>query len=58
MTKAEYHRLAPRYNKADKLIEQIPLNINRAGKHYQKLIKKIYEQTHRTSHLGQQYRDH
>ena len=42
MTRAEYHKLAPRYNKADKLIAQIPLNINRAGKHYQKLIKQIY----------------
>jgi len=43
MTKEDYHRLAPRYNRADILIAQIPLNINRAGKHYQKLIKNIYE---------------
>ncbi len=47
MTKEDYHRLAPLYNRnqvvIDNLIAQIPLNINRAGKHYRKLVKQIYE---------------
>jgi hypothetical protein len=43
MTRSEYHRLAPTYDPRDRLVEQIPQNINRAGKLYAKLIKKIYE---------------
>jgi hypothetical protein len=46
----EYHRLAPTFNRnqviIDNLIAQIPLNINRAGKTYQKKLKMIYESVH------------
>ena len=50
MTSKDYHRLAPLYNRnqviIDNLIAQIPLNINRAGKTYQKKLKMIYESVH------------
>ena len=52
MTREQYHLLAPRFNRHDREIAAIPQNINRAGKHYKRLIKEIYEQTHRTRHLG------
>lgn len=43
MTRSEYHALAPTFDRRDRLVEQIPLNINRAGRHYKKLLKQIYE---------------
>lgn len=53
MTRNEYHRLAPVYDRPqvaiDNAIATIPQNINRAGKHYQKLIKKIYDETREVS---------
>jgi len=55
MTCEEYNRLAPRYNRTDIIIDAIPQNINRAGKHYKKLVKQIYEQTNRTRHVGEHY---
>ena len=46
MTEQEYNRLAPTYDRNKVLMEQeiarIPMNINRAGKHYRKLTKEIY----------------
>ncbi len=42
MTKEEYWALAPTFDRRDRLVAQIPLNINRAGKHYKKLLKEIY----------------
>jgi hypothetical protein len=45
MTAEEYNHLAPRYNRHDLQIAAIPQNINRAGKHYRKLIKQICTQT-------------
>lgn len=45
MTKEQYHRLAPTFNRTQHLIDleidRIPLNVNRAGKHYRKLVKHI-----------------
>lgn len=41
MTRAEYHRLAPHYSRAQVLIDQIPQNVNRAGKTYRRLVTKI-----------------
>lgn len=47
MTSKEYNRLAPLYNRRqiliDQAIAQIPWNVNRAGKTYQKKLKMIYE---------------
>lgn len=45
MTAAEYHHLVATFDQRhiDSQINAIPLNINRAGKHYQKLIKHIHE---------------
>lgn len=43
MTREEFHRLAPYYDPRDRLVALIPQNINRAGPHYRKLIKKIYD---------------
>ena len=52
MTSEEYNRLAPIYNgkkvAIDKLIAQIPLNINRAGKHYKRLLKEIEQNAQAT----------
>lgn len=48
MTRSEYHRLAPTFNRRQLLIDQaidrIPQNVNRAGRHYKKLLKQIHEQ--------------
>lgn len=45
MTREQYHLLAPTFNLRQQQIEQaiarIPLNVNRAGKHYQKLVREI-----------------
>jgi len=43
MTKEQYHALAPTFDPRDQLVALIPLNVNRAGKHYKKLLKEIYE---------------
>lgn len=44
-TAEEYYALVSTYDarRIEKQIDQIPLNINRAGKHYKKLVKQIYE---------------
>lgn len=44
-TADEYYALASTFNqrRIANQIAQIPLNINRSGKHYQKLIKQIHE---------------
>jgi len=46
MTREQYHALAPTYNRHEArrqaLIDAIPLRVNRAGRHYQKLIKQIH----------------
>jgi ADP-dependent phosphofructokinase/glucokinase len=54
MTREQYHQLVTTFDqrKIQDQIERIPLNINRAGKHYQKLIKQIYEQTNQTRRMG------
>jgi len=43
MTADQFNYLAPRFNRHDRLIDAIPQNVNRAGKHYKKLVKQIYE---------------
>jgi hypothetical protein len=43
MTKQEYWRLAPTYDRHEVLIDAIPGRVNRAGRYYRKLIKEIYE---------------
>jgi hypothetical protein len=47
MTRKQYHQLAPTYDRYEArrqaLIDAIPLNVNRAGRYYRKLIKEIYE---------------
>jgi hypothetical protein len=46
MTRDQYHALAPTYDRHEArrqaLIEAIPMNVNRAGRYYRKLIKEIY----------------
>jgi hypothetical protein len=45
MTKSEYHALAPTYDRHEArrqaLIDAIPSRVNRAGKHYRKLLREI-----------------
>lgn len=47
MSKAEYHHLVAMYDdrRIEALIDAIPLNVNRAGKTYKKMLKNIYETT-------------
>lgn len=48
MNKDQYNRLAPIFNRQQHLIDleidRIPMNVNRSGKHYRKLIKNIKQQ--------------
>lgn len=46
MTAKEYHELVATYDarKLQTQIDAIPLNINRAGRLYRKLIKEIYDE--------------
>lgn len=48
MTADEYHTKVATFDqdRIDQAIARIPLNINRAGKYYRKLVKQIYE-THK-----------
>lgn len=49
MTRTQYEVAIRQYHPANRLIDQIPANINRAGKHYKKLVKQIYaKNTQRT----------
>lgn len=45
MIKEQYHRLAPTFNRTKHLInqeiDQIPMNVNRSGKTYQRIIREI-----------------
>lgn len=45
MTKEEYNRLAPSFNlqqhRINQAIDRIPLNVNRAGATYRRLIRLI-----------------
>ena len=45
MTKEQYHHLVANYDRhrIEALIARIPQNVNRAGRHYRKLVKEIYE---------------
>jgi hypothetical protein len=56
MTRKQYHALAPTLDRhavrRQALIDAIPLNVNRAGRYYRKLIKEIYEQTNQTRRMG------
>lgn len=51
MTQQEYEHAVATHDQRmiDAAIDRIPLNVNRAGKLYRKLIKKIYEHHKRTS---------
>lgn len=44
MKSDEYHRLVSTFDqrRIEAAINNIPLNINRAGKHYRKLVAKIH----------------
>ena len=46
MTKQDYHKLAPTYDRHEArrqaLVDAIPSRVNRAGRYYRKLIKEIY----------------
>ena len=46
MTRDQYHTLAPTYDRHEArrqaLIDAIPLNVNRNGRLFRKLIKEIY----------------
>jgi len=46
-TAKEYERAVATFDqdRIQAMIDRIPWNINRAGKHYQKLLKQIYENT-------------
>ena len=48
MTADQYYALASTIDqrRREEAIARIPLNINRAGKHYKKLVQQIYEQAH------------
>jgi hypothetical protein len=57
MNKSEYHAKIATFDRdsraahqaqLDTLIDRIPQNVNRAGRHYQKLIKQIHAQNTRT----------
>jgi hypothetical protein len=49
MTKEDYWKLAPTFDRHEArrqaLVDAIPMNVNRAGRYYRKLIKEIYEDT-------------
>jgi len=43
MTRQEYHTKVATFDqdRINAMIDRIPQNVNRAGKHYQKLVKEI-----------------
>lgn len=45
MTSDQYHALVATYDdhRIEAAVSRIPMNINRAGKHYQKLVREICE---------------
>jgi hypothetical protein len=49
MTKEEYHRIVEDYDQhlINLAIDAIPLNINRAGKHYKKLVYETQQSMER-----------
>jgi len=48
MTREQYHALAPTFDRhavrRQALIDAIPSKVNRAGKHYRRLLKEINKQ--------------
>ena len=45
MTREQYHAIVEDYDqhRIQLEIDRIPMNVNRAGKHYKKLLNAIYE---------------
>lgn len=52
MTQQEYETAVATHDQRiiDQQIARIPLNVNRAGRHYKKLVKQIYENTPKRNH--------